>query len=624
MRPLRIAALVKQIPKVEAMELGPDGRLVRDGLELEMNAYCRRAVAMACELAGASGGDVTVLTLGPPSAEDCLREAIAWADGLGVPARGVLITDPAFGGSDTLATALALAAAIRRSDPFDLVLTGRNSVDADTGQVGPELAELLDLAFATGARELALTDDVVSVRLEHDDEWVEATVALPAVLSVAERLCDPAKVPPEGRAAVAGDRISLLTAADLGAGPWGQAASPTRVGDVRLLEVERLGLRLEGTLAAQVATAVGVLVDRGVLDLDEATGDLERVVDCTGGGAPVVGVLIEPDRERLARELLGTAARLAAAVGGSVTAIGPLPGSPARLGTWGADNVVIVEGALVEEDVSRGLTAWTAGAAPWAILAPGTAWGREVASRAAAALGAGLTGDAVGLAVEGAADGGSRPPLVAWKPAFGGRLVAAVTSSSAVQLATVRAGVLPLMSPRDAAAATMSRLQVSPRGRVVVQGRHRDDNADDLANAEVVIGIGQGIDPAHYGELEPLRALLGGELAATRKVTDKGWLPRARQIGITGHSIAPRLYVALGLSGKFNHSVGVRSSGTILAVNPDPAALIFDCADLAIVGDWRLVVPELTAQLAAAMADGRPHRRAVRGARGAGPGDSPA
>lgn len=600
MRPLRIAALVKQIPKVEAMALGTDGRLVRDGLELEMNAYCRRAVAMSGELAAATGGEVTVVTLGPTTAEDVLREAIAWIEDRGVPARGVLISDPVFAGSDTLATAKALSAALGRLGPLDLVLAGRNSVDADTGQVGPEVAQLLDLAFVAGVRELALTDDGVTVRLEHDDEWVQASVAMPAVLSVAERLCDPAKVPPEGRAAVRADRLTTLTGADLGAGPWGQAASPTTVGDVRVLEVQRLGRRLEGSVDQQVDQAVALLVDRGVLDVGVAP--VPDPVPPTVGteGGPTVAVLVEPNRERLTRELLGAAARLADELEGRVVALGPDLPEPTTLGAWGAAAAVTIAGAAVEEDVAVGLSRWSAQALPWAVLTPSTAWGREIAARTAAALEAGLTGDAVGLSVE--ADGVSdRPRLVAWKPAFGGLLVAAIRSSSAVQLVTVRAGVLPLLEPRVAPPASASTISVTPRGRVVVHSRRREDNAGDLAGADVVVGVGQGIDPAHYGELEPLLTLLGGELAATRKVTDKGWMPRARQLGITGHSIAPQLYVALGLSGKFNHTMGVRSSGTIMAVNADPGASIFAGSDIGIVGDWREVVPVLVERLGIAL-----------------------
>ena len=114
-----------------------------------------------------------------------------------------------------------------------------------------------------------------------------------------------------------------------------------------------------------------------------------------------------------------------------------------------------------------------------------------------------------------------------------------------------------------------------------------------------MIGVGQGVDPADYPQLDPLTAALGAELAATRKVTDQGWLPRARQIGITGRTIAPRLFVSIGASGKFNHVVGVRTAGTILAINRDPDALIVDAADVTIVGDYRDVVPQLAAALRA-------------------------
>jgi electron transfer flavoprotein alpha subunit len=108
------------------------------------------------------------------------------------------------------------------------------------------------------------------------------------------------------------------------------------------------------------------------------------------------------------------------------------------------------------------------------------------------------------------------------------------------------------------------------------------------------MGVGTGVAPDEYDQLSPLAAVLGAELAATRKVTDRGWAPRSRQVGITGRSIAPRLYVAIGLSGKFNHMVGVRSAGTILAINPDREAPVFTHCDIGIVGDWHEVVPLLT------------------------------
>jgi electron transfer flavoprotein alpha subunit len=273
-----------------------------------------------------------------------------------------------------------------------------------------------------------------------------------------------------------------------------------------------------------------------------------------------------------------------------VVAIGPdLTGLTdlAELASWGADRAVTLTDTAVEEDVAHALVGWCQATPPWAVLVPGTLWGREVAARLAARTGAGLTGDAVGFGVE---DG----RLVAWKPAFGGSLVAAITCSSDMQMATVRPGVLPLRAPRPAGdGVPCDTVTGATRGRVRVVDAGRDDEVESLLAARSVVAVGQGVAPGDYGDLDPLLKVLGAELGASRKVTDKSWLPRARQVGITGHSVAPALYVAVGVSGKFNHIVGARGAGTIVAINSDPEARIFEWADVGIVGDWREVVPLL-------------------------------
>lgn len=588
-RPLRVLALAKQIPVFEDMQLGPDGRLVRDGLMLHMNDYCRRGVAQGLELARASGGTLGVLTLGPPSAERVCREAIAF----GADA-GYHVTDAAFAGSDTLATARALAAAIELLGPFDLILAGRNSVDADTGQVPPQLAELLDLPFACGVRRLQLDGERLSLLLEHNDEWLTTHVELPALLSCAERLIDPCKIKdPVVWAGVDASLIRTLGAADLGAGPWGAAASPTSVGPIRTIEIDRRGEMLAGTAAEQAERALAVLAERGALRLADGAAATDRLTVPPGRiGGSAVAVLVEPARERLTEELLAAAAALAGTIDGHVAALGPLAG--ADLGRFGADTVhriVAADGSKggtdpAAEDVASAVAGWAARSEPWAILAPGTAWGREVASRVAARLGAGLTGDAVGLTCR---DG----RLIADKPAFGGHVVAAIECSSGVQMATVRAGVLGHPSPRQRTDTPVELIAVTPRDRLRILDRRRDDDADQLAHAAVVIGVGQGVSVGDYDRLRADARKIGAELCATRKVTDVGNLPRARQVGITGHTIAPRLYIAIGLSGKFNHTVGVRSAGSIVAINTDPDAPIFDWCDVGLVADWRDVFDEL-------------------------------
>jgi electron transfer flavoprotein alpha subunit len=451
---------------------------------------------------------------------------------------------------------------------------------------------MLGLPFLTGVRELRLDGDLVHARCEHDDTFVTAEVRLPALLSTAERLIEPCKVEPAGRAAVPASRLSTLAATDLAGGPWGQAGSPTWVGEVTVVAHRRLGRVLEGTVEEQAREAVAMLVARDAF-VTEPDVLPPPVPPSRGVVGAAVGVVMEPGRPHDSRELLGAAARLAARIGGHAAAVRAHDDDDARLARHGADVVVVLSGASVEEDVARGVSEWAEATAPWAILAPSTAWGREVAGRVAATLGAGLTGDAVDLEeYEGR--------LIAWKPAFGGQLIAAIRALSDTQMATVRVGMLPALEPRASAPPPeIVTVTVAPRSRVRILGRERDDDLDVLAEARAVVGVGRGVDPADYPQLDGLLGALGAELGATRKVTDYGWLPRARQIGITGRSIAPVLFVSIGASGKFNHMVGVRAAGTVLAINPDPTAPVFAASDIGIVAEWKDAVPALVAAIEA-------------------------
>ncbi|HAQ22318.1 MAG TPA: hypothetical protein DCR10_02100 [Acidimicrobiaceae bacterium] len=594
LQPLRIAALVKQIPKFEDMRLGADGRLIRDGLALHMNDYCRRGVRAGCDLAEATGGTCTAITLGPESADTVLREAIL----CGCDA-GLHVTGSDFAGSDTLATSRALAAALVATGPWDLVMCGRNSVDADTGQVPAQIAELLGLPLLVGARELSLGGDqvdrgMVAALLEHDDEWLQVETSLPTVVSCAERLCDPCKVKePEAWAEVDGSLIRRIGADELGSGPWGAAASPTVVGEVRVLDVERAAERLDGATDVHLDRIIEVLVDRSAL-VDNVHGPIGEVARPSGpGDGGDIVVLGEPGRTRPTAELLGAAASLADQIGGRTILTVDVINDWEALSGQGADRVLRHAGTTSPAEVAQLLAEPLADRPPWAVLATGTAWGREVAARLAVRLEAGLTGDAVGLE---ARDG----RLIALKPAFGGRMVAEIAYSSITQMATVRAGVFTSMSPRPTgpfASDLLPTVGEPPAVREV--SRHRDDDSDLLANANIVVSVGQGIGPEDLDTVRDLTRRLGGELCATRKVTDAGWLPRARQVGITGHSIAPRLCIAVGTSGRFNHTVGLRNAGTVVGINSDPNCELWDWCDVGLIADWRDALEPLVDRIVA-------------------------
>ena len=187
---MRIVVLVKQVPEVSELGFDPaTRRLKRDGVPLQINPFDRRAVLEATRLKQELGGSVTVLSMGPPQTADALRECVS----LGID-RAVHLCDRAFAGADTLATARALARAIERIG-FDLVLAGRFTIDSETGQVGPEVAALLDVPLVGGVRRLTLTADeagssarwVGRAECERDDGFVDVECATPLLITCTDR-----------------------------------------------------------------------------------------------------------------------------------------------------------------------------------------------------------------------------------------------------------------------------------------------------------------------------------------------------------------------------------------------------------------------------------------------------
>jgi electron transfer flavoprotein alpha subunit len=592
--PLRTVALVKQVPRGDhSGRLRADGRLEREGAVAEMNPWCRRAVAQAVRLAAESGGRSTVVTMGPPAAVDVLREALACgADG------AVHVSDPALAGSDCLVTARALAATLGLAGSADLILVGASSVDGSTGAVGAMVAELLGLPFVGPVLAAEPEYDGTAIRLrttvQHDDGTESVVVALPAVVAVAERSCQPAKAPAESWPSA--EAVRRVTAAELGAGQWGLQGSPTKVAGVRPVTLTREPVIFRGTPKVQAARAIAELRARGCLDDLSVQSEPDSIVPPMATGAadaPEVLTLIGAGPEAGTRALLGASAVLAAGVGGYVTAVGTdLSPDAADLTRWGADGVMTLSGDE-PRPVAATLAAWMADRSPWAVLGAALPWDREVLARLAVSLGAGLMSDLVSLSSLPADPSTPLPRLVGLKPSGGGTL-AEIVSHGSPQIATIRTGLLPLRRSRALVRLPERReLTVSPDLAIERGDRRTSGEADALDRADVVIGVGRGVEPGQYADLEPIQVLLGAELAATRKVTDAGWLPHGRQLGLTGRSVAPRMYFAVGLSGNQNHLVGAGRAGTVVAINTDPAAEVFAHCDVGLVADWREVLPFL-------------------------------
>lgn len=608
---MKIVVLVKQVPVVSAMKLDPETKtLKREGVPLEVSAFEVRALLKALELRNAQGGEVVALTMGPPQARAALEHCLA----LGAD-RGIHLVDRAFAGADTLATARALALALKK-EGYDLILCGRHSTDAETGQVGPEVAELLDLPQVTAVSKLTVNGQTLTIERETDSGFETVECALPALLSATEDLA-PEKFPNKADKEKAKEKpIQELTATDLSADltQFGAAGSPTWVESVQTVEVAREKKILEGELPTQVDTLVQMLLERGLFGKwqgDDTTSE-GGLSSRTGTGGKTVWVIAETLGEALrpvTLELLGKAGDLAAKYNGEVGVV--LAGwgvdqHVATLAIHGADVVYLAQDRRLEQYSTDIYTALLTKAIqaqkPGVVLFGSTAIGRDLAPRVAARLGLGLTGDCVDLDVN------DKGQLLQYKPAFGGNIVAPVLSHTSPEMATVRPGMLKKAQPHPARQARIEMVwpddAVTSRVKIVAQAGADAGKAAALDSAEISIGVGKGVGgAANFPVIEQLADALGGApLAATRDIVDMGWLPRQHQVGLTGRAIAPKLYFAIGIRGAFEHTVGVRRAGIVVAINKNQKALIFQNADIGIVGDYAEVVPLLTAKLKEAKA----------------------
>ena len=615
---MNIVVLIKQVPVVSQLKFDAEKKtVVREGVPNTISAFDTLALAEALRLRRDLGGEVTALTMGPPQAREALVQCLAMgAD------RAVHLVDRAFAGADTLATARALALAIRRR-PFDLVFAGRYSVDAETGQVGPEVAELLDLPQVTGVRRLEVLADgqtlVATREMDDGEEVVEAP--LPALLTAADRLNRGPSITPEGLESAQQKPIETLTAADLSpdASLFGLAGSPTYVTGIQSVEIPRRREMVEaGSPEATVDRLVELLLAEGLFgSWRQRREEHPRPLPAPANPSPAsVWVITETAGGQLrpvALELLGSGIGLAERLRTELVAVAfgdriP-PDQAAELAAHGAHRLLCLQHSRLDaydpETYASALAQAIGRYRPHSVLAPASANGRDFLPRVAARLELGLTGDCVGLEIN---DSGQ---LVQLKPAFGGNIVAPILSRTFPQMATVRPGVLTRAEPawgRRASSETFQpTLERPPRWHL----RHRTPaptDASPVEAAEIVLGVGTGIGgPEHLPVVYELAETLGAAVAASRPVTDRGWLPRRQQVGLSGKSIAPQLYFAIGISGAFNHTVGIQRAGIVVAINTNPRAPIFRAADFGIVGDWAVIVPLLSTRLRAARADGARH-----------------
>ena len=268
----------------------------------------------------------------------------------------------------------------------------------------------------------------------------------------------------------------------------------------------------------------------------------------------------------------------------------------------GADIVYAAESPLLKDYTVDGYTLVIDHAikthCPEVVLLSATRIGRELGPCLAVRSETGLTADCTKLEY----DTGVRR-LLQTRPAFGGNLMATIICPRhRPQMATVRPGIMEKLPLREGATGSVVKLEFDLAAQdihtKIVSSEPRKKPDVDLTNAPVLVAGGMGLGGAEgFAMLQQLAELLGGSIASTRACVDAGWIGPEYQVGQTGCTVKPRLYIACGISGAIQHLAGMQNSGCIVAINQDPSAPIFDVADYGIVGDLHTVIPQLISEL---------------------------
>ncbi len=302
-------------------------------------------------------------------------------------------------------------------------------------------------------------------------------------------------------------------------------------------------------------------------------------------------------------ETIRAARNIADEIGAECTAlvVGSTISDLAReLGTYGATRVFVVEDPSLAAHANLAVAKIIAAVAQQEnagmVFLPASQMGKDLAPRVAMKLGAGLASDCIALKVEGA-------DVIATRPVYAGKAMIDVRVKTAVKVFSLRPNVFNAVPGKDEAAIEKRTVSLEPADfATVVQDVTVATGRPDVTEADIIVSGGRGMKgPEHFPMLEALAEVLSAGLGASRAVVDAGWRPHDEQVGQTGKTVSPTLYIACGISGAVQHLAGMSSSKYIVAINKDKDAPIFQIADYGIVGDVFDVVPELTAQLKQAL-----------------------
>jgi electron transfer flavoprotein alpha subunit len=628
---LTIISLIKQVPLPSEMRMGEDGLMDRTKAKSIINIDCQFGLEAGLQLKKQHpNAHLIVCSMGPKSFETALRTAIS----MGYD-EAYLLSDRKLGGSDTYATGLALSTMLKHlgftkdsKDPF-IILAGRQTSDGDTAHVPSQVAENIGIPQATFVESVKPdgTGKVLAKRII-EGGYQELKLPMPCVISLTPTGIPPRKPSLSGAVKARNLNITTFGIDDIGLGTEkiGINGSPTIVVKVVNIVSERPPITMsEGHNEAALVDSLIANLKKGGNIPEKKEKTIKKETEHPDfpekdfrNGARGIITWAEITNGKISRpslELLTPARNLANQLGNDTKVMTLIIGKNVQpmaqtLIEHGSDEVIIVENDKLEEYMVLPFSSIFAQVIkerkPEIALFAATTSGRELAPRIGMKTDSGVTADCTGLEIGEYVDKKEqviyKPILESRRPTYGESKLATILGFVCPQISTARAGTFEVPKRVEGRKGIISSFSpaLSDKDFVVeiVKTFRGDGGLQNLFDAEIVIAGGRGATSDNLALIKSLAETLksqgvNAEWASSRPVVDEGVAEYARQVGQTGKTIRPKIYLAVGVSGAIQHIAGMKESEKIIAIDHNPKAHIFHYADFGIVGEYTDIIPEL-------------------------------
>ncbi|EDZ62664.1 electron transfer flavoprotein, alpha subunit [Sulfurimonas gotlandica GD1] len=628
---LTIISLMKQVPLPSEMRMGDDGLMDRTKAKSIINIDCGYALEAGLQMkVDNPDAKLIVCSMGPPSFDVSLKKAIS----MGYD-EAYLLSDRRLGGSDTYATGLAISTMLKHlgfgkglNEDF-IIVAGRQTSDGDTAHVPSQVAENMGIPQATFIEVAKLTDRHIEAKRIIEGGYQMMRLPLPCTLSFTPTGISPRRVSLSGAVKARNVNVTVFNIDDINLSDEkiGLSGSPTIVAKVANIVSERAPIKMcEGHNEAELVSSLieNMKSGKNTIEVKEKKTAKEKKrpegfkeVDFRNGASGILtwAEVVNGKISRPSLELLTPARNLASDLGDNTKVMTLLIGKDIselakELIAHGADEVITVEDEKLEEYRILPFSSIFAQVIkeknPEIALFAATTAGRELAPRIGVKTQGGVTADCTALEIGEHYDRKNKiiysPILESRRPTYGESKLATILGFVCPQISTARAGTFEVPTPD--ASRKGSVLEFVPLltdddfVTEIIETVRGEGGLQNLFEADVIIAGGRGTVGDDMQLIKDLAAALtakgiNAEWAVSRPVVDEGLAEYARQVGQTGKTVRPKVYIAIGISGAVQHIAGMKEAETIVAINHHPKETIFANADFGILGEYEDLLPEL-------------------------------